>query len=119
MKKLFWTITFVLFFAVSLCACRNDEFPTGSYIHNEYVIEYRDDGTFTLWKNGEIETEGTYSVKGDELTWIQDSVCDAENAGSATYQWLADDDGLRLELIGEDRCEGRRAVCSVKFYGSN
>lgn len=119
MKKILWTITFVLFFAVSLCACSNDEFPTGSYRHDEFVAEYRDDGTFTLYENGEISTEGTYSNEGDEVTWIQDSFCDAENAGSATYQWSADEHGLRFELIGEDQCEARRDTLSVKWFGPN
>ena len=117
MKKIFWTITFVLFVAATLCACSNDGFPTGTYTHNQYVTEYRDDGTHTLWENDEVVTEGTFSVEGDEVTWIQDSFCDAENEGSATYKWSADDQGLKFELIGEDLCKGRRDTLSVKWFG--
>ena len=117
MKKILWTITCVLFFAAALSACSNEGFPTGTYSHNQYVSEYRDDGTFTMWENDEIVTEGTYSVEGDELTWIQDSFCDAENAGSATYKWSADENGVSFELIGEDLCDGRRDSCSVTWFG--
>lgn len=116
MKKIFWTITCVLFVAVALSACSNNGFPTGTYTHNQFVTEYREDGTFTMWENDEITTEGTYSVKGDEVTW-KDSFCDAENAGSASYKWSADDQGLSFELIGEELCEGRRDSLSVKWYG--
>jgi hypothetical protein len=117
MRKAIWTIVVILFFAATLCACSNDGFPTGRYKHNPFITEYRDDGTFTMWNNDEISTEGTYSVKGDEVTWIQDTFCDAENAGSATYKWLADDEGLKFELIGEDLCQGRRDSLSVKWFG--
>ena len=119
MKKILWTIICVLLVAATLSACSNDEFPTGSYRHNEFVAEYREDGTFTLYENGEVSTEGTYSVEGDEITWIQDSFCDEQNAGSATYQWTADDNGLSYEVIGEDQCEERFATLSVKWFGPN
>jgi len=117
MKKILWTITFVLFVAVSLSACSNDGFPYGTYRNGSAVTEYREDGTFTMWNNDEIVTEGTYSVKGDEVTWIQDSYCDEANAGSATYKWSADDRGLKFELIGEDLCNGRRLANSEKWFG--
>jgi hypothetical protein len=117
MKKILWTITCILFVAATLCACSNDGFPTGTYRNDSAVTEYRDDGTITMWDNDEIVTEGTYSVEGDEITWIQDSWCDEENAGSATYKWSADDDGLSFELIGEDLCEGRRNAMALKWFG--
>ena len=117
MRKAVWTIVVILFFAATLCACSSNKFPTGKYRNGSSVTEYRDDGTFTMWDNDEIATEGTYSVKGDEVTWIQDTFCDAENAGSATYKWIADDQGLKFELIGEDLCQGRRDSLSVKWFG--
>jgi hypothetical protein len=116
MKKIFWTITCVLFVAAALSACTSGEFPTGTYTHNQFVTEYRDDGTFTMWENDEIVTEGTYSVKDDEIT-VKDSFCNDAYAGPATYKWSADDQGLGFEVIGEDRCEGRRDSLSVKWFG--
>ena len=116
MKKILWMITCILLVAVTLSGCSNKEFPTGTYTHNQFVTEYREDGTFTMWENDKISTEGTYSVEGDEVTW-KDSFCDAAYAGSATYKWSADDQGLKFELIGEDRCKGRRDTLSVKWYG--
>ena len=117
MKKIIWMIMFVLFVAVSLSACSSDEFPYGRYRDGSAVSEYREDGTFTMWNNDEVVTKGTYTVKGDELTWIQDSWCDKENAGSATYKWSANERGLRFELIGEDNCQGRRIACSEFWVG--
>jgi len=116
MKKAIWTIVFILFVAATLCACSNNGFPIGTYTFNQFVTEYRDDGTFTMWENDEIVTEGTYSVEGDEVTW-KDSFCDAAYAGPATYRWSADDQGLKFVVIGEDRCEGRRDSLSVKWFG--
>jgi hypothetical protein len=70
-----------------------------------------------MWNDDVIVTEGTFSVKGDEITWIQDSWCDAENAGSVKNKWSADDRGLKFELIGEDPCEGRRNATSLTWFG--
>jgi hypothetical protein len=117
MKKIFWTISCVLLVAATLCACSSNKFPTGKYRNGSSVTEYRDDGTFTMWDSDEIVTEGTYSVKGDEVTWIQDTWCDAVNAGSATYKWIADDQGLKFEKIGEEKCNGRWAALSIKWFG--
>jgi len=117
MKKIFWTITCVLLVAVSLSACSSKEFPTGTYSRQAGTVEYRDDGTFTYMFGDEVITEGTYSIEGDEILWINDTVCDAENAGSARYKWQHEDGVLSFELVGEDFCEGRREVMSINWFG--
>ena len=118
MKKILWMIMVFLFVAVSLIACSSDEFPYGTYRNGSAVSEYREDGTFTMWNNDEVVTEGTFSVDGDEVTWIQDSWCDAENTGgSSTYKWTLNERGLRFELIGEEPCLGRRIAVSEFWIG--
>jgi hypothetical protein len=117
MKKVIWTIVFILFVAATLCACSSDEFPTGTYTFgNHYTVEYRDDGTMTLWSGDEIVTEGTYSVTDDEVT-ITDSYCNEKNAGSATYKWHHEDGVLTWELIGDDFCKERLEDYEWNWFG--
>lgn len=116
MKKTLWTIFCILFFAATLCACSSKEFPTGTYTSGIYSVEYRDDGTFTLWHEGEVSTEGTYSVTDDEIQFI-DSYCDELDANPGTYKWQYEDGVLSHELI-EDLCEGRRNTVLQTWNGS-
>ena len=117
MKKILWTIMVVLFVAVAISACSSDEFPYGTYTRQNQMVEYRDDGTFTYMFSGEVVTEGTFTIDGDEILWMKDTWCDAENAGSATYKWHHEDGALSFELVGEDFCEGRRGVMSYYWFG--
>ena len=117
MKKILWTIMVVLFLAAALSACSSKEFPYGTYTRQDATEEYRDDGTFTYMFGDEIVTEGTFSIEGDEITWIQDTLCDEEYAGTATYRWQYEDGVLSFELIGEDLCEGRLDAHSVNWFG--
>jgi len=115
MKKIFWTITCVLFVAAALSACTSDEFPTGTYTHSSRVVEYRDDGTFTYLWDDEVITEGTYVIQDDEIQFT-DSYCAEEFANPGTYKWQYEDDKLTLELI-EDLCEGRRELNTLTWFG--
>ena len=116
MKKIFWTFACILFVAATLSACSSDEFPTGTFTTNKYKVEYRDDGTMTLWWDDEVVTEGTYSVADDELI-ITDSYCNEENAGSATYKWQYEDGVLTWELIGDDFWEARWETYEWRWFG--
>jgi hypothetical protein len=118
MKKAVWTIVVILFVAATLCACSSNKFPTGTFTHGDTSIEIRDDGTYTLMDGDEVLTEGTYSIQGDQIQYITDSYCDAENAGPATYKWQYDEDKdiLSYELIA-DNCEGRRMTHTVNWFG--
>lgn len=116
MKKILWTIMVVLFLAAAISACSSKEFPTGTFTRGDFVHEFRDDGTFTYKSGDEVQTEGTYTIQGDEIEFT-DSYCDEENAGPATYKWQYEDGVLSFELVGEDLCEGRFAVLSVNWFG--
>jgi len=116
MKKTLWTILCILFVAAILCACSSKAFPTGTYTHSDLAHEFRDDGTFSYLSGGEVVTEGTYAIQGDEIQFT-DSYCDEENAGPATYKWQYEDGVLSFELVGEDSCDGRFAALSVNWFG--
>jgi len=113
MKKILWTIIFVLLVAATLSACSSEKFPTGKYTYDDASVEYRDDGTFTLMKRDKVVNEGTYSVQGDEIQFT-DSYCQDANPG--TYKWQYEDDKLNCELI-EDPCEGRVSALSHYWFG--
>jgi hypothetical protein len=118
MKKAIWTIVVILFLAATLCACSSNKFPTGTYTHGDTSVEFRDDGTYALMDGNEVVTEGTYSIQDDQLQYITDSYCDAENAGPATYKWQYDEDKeiLSYQLI-TDNCEGRRMQHTLNWFG--
>mgnify|MGYP001107488476 CR=1 FL=1 len=117
MRKAICRIVVILFVAATLCACSSDEFPTGIYTRPDDVVEYRDDGKFSLTIGVKVATEGTYSIQDDEIHYTTDSWCDEVNAGPATYKWKHEDGRLSFEVIGEDLCEGRRMMHSVNWFG--
>ena len=64
-------------------ACSDDgntnEFPVGVYhqpgsTDASGTMEFKWDGTFVLGNGDEIVTEGTYSIDGDQLTWLYSAV---------------------------------------------
>jgi len=116
MKKNIWMIACIMILALTLSACSNKAFPTGTYTHQNVVVEYRDDGTFTNWFGDDVMTIGTYSVENNEITF-QDTYCDEQYSGSATYAWTHEDGRLSFEVIGEDLCEGRRDSMSLNWFG--
>lgn len=119
MKKLLivWVTMGVL-----LAGCGGSDaaaFPTGSFAkqnRDTYVLEFKDDGKFVYYVDGEIETSGTYSVQGSVLTWETDSLCDGYDANPATYEWTYENGVLALTLKGEDRCSDRKAVLHLTSY---
>jgi len=117
MKKNIWTITCILILAVTLSACSNKAFPTGTYTYGRGKVEYRDDGTMTLWYGDSVTTTGTYSVENNEIHFLHDTYCDEHNGGSATYTWTHEDGRLSYEVVGEDLCDGRRDTTSLSWFG--
>jgi hypothetical protein len=115
MKKMFWTFVCILLVAATLGACSSKAFPTGTYTALDTMVEYRGDGTFTWMSGDDVNTEGTYSVEGDEIQFT-DSYCAEEDANPGTYKWQHEDGKLKFELI-EDPCEGRRDVLTVNWFG--
>lgn len=115
MKKILWTVTCILLFAVTLSGCSNKEFPTGTFTHTDSAIEYRDDGTYTYLNDGVVDAEGTYTVQDDEIQFTDD-YCAEEYANPGKYKWQYEDGKLSFELI-EDLCAGRRIAVLVTWFG--
>jgi hypothetical protein len=85
-------------------------FPTGRFVAEDadWVLTLDDDGSFTFSESGVVAASGTFSLRGNELTWETDSYCD--RAGKATYTWTFENDTLLLEVKGEDECASRLEV---------
>jgi len=112
-KKHITRVICIMFVLTVLSACGTSSvqssFPTGMFLSESgpFKTEWREDGTYTSWMNGQEITSGTYSVNGNELTYESDSYCDSLGAGKATYAWTLEDDTLTFELKGEDECSDR------------
>ncbi len=110
-------LTLMLLFACSTSSSE-PSFPTGIFASESgpFKTEWRDDGTYTSWMNGQEITSGTYSVEGNELTFETDSYCDSLGAGEATYTWTFKDDTLTFEVKGEDPCSDRMGTLHLVSY---
>ena len=118
MKKYMYTIACIMILAATLSSCSNKAFPTGTYTTTgQGSVEYRDDGTMTLWYGDDVVTTGTYSVEKNEIHFLHDTYCDEHYGGDATYKWQYEDGVLTFELIGEDLCDGRRNTTSQSYFG--
>lgn len=113
-----------------LAACSDDgdtgEFPVGVYhmpgaTDAEGTMEFTSDDTFELRFTGEIVTEGTYSIDGDQLTWETDSFCKeiGDDAESATYTWALDGELLTMTVEGEDLCPDRAELMQLGLEKSD
>ena len=69
------------------------------------TLSFLDNGTYTAVFTGENEASvsGTYTLSGDEITFMGDSDC-PEIEGK--YKYSIDNDRLTFSLIADD-CEGR------------
>ena len=92
-----------------LSACTTLNFPTGSFLSEDgdEQLDFTIDGRFTYYLMGTVDTVGTFSVQGDELTWETDRYCDANGPRKATYTWTFENDTLVFQVKGEDRCYAR------------
>jgi hypothetical protein len=85
-------------------------FPTGVFAAKDgaWVLTFDDDGSFTFSESGTAVTSGTFSIRGNELTWETDDYCD--RAGKATYTWTFENDTLSFQVKGKDNCADRLAA---------
>ena len=110
MNKTLRITIFILFVAAILCACSGNEFPTGTFTHQNLTVEFMEDGTYKCLEGDEVITEGTYAIQDYEITWLTCRYCEAQNSGPATYRWQLEDGVLSFELIGDDFCGDRRVT---------
>ncbi|MGE5211757.1 MAG: hypothetical protein ACM3MM_10865 [Acidobacteriota bacterium] len=103
-----------------LGACSDDDnetqFPTGKMIpasatsSEEGYIEYKSDETYVgIDGGGDVFTEGTYTIDGDEITFETDSFCEAIAPDSTpeTYTFEWDDEVLTFVDNPDDTCADR------------
>ncbi|MGB2964352.1 MAG: hypothetical protein WBB69_10245 [Anaerolineales bacterium] len=99
-----------------LSAYTRSNFPTGSFLSeagNEQ-LDFTIDGGFTYYLGGVVDSIGTFSVKGHELTWETDSYCDDEKA---TYTWAFENDTLVFQVKGKDKCSARfRSLHNIPYH---
>jgi len=117
MRKTIVRVAVVAAAAGLLVACSGDEgFPVGAYVSTANVnglgpvtTTYHDDGTVTIEQQGELASEGTYTVDGDRIT-LSDSYCgESEGQETATYTWSWDDSVLTMTTT-DDACESRETT---------
>jgi len=116
MRKPIAFVAVVVATAGLLVACSGDEgFPAGTYVSTADVNDlgpvtatYRDDGTMTV-EQGELVSEGTYTVDGDQVT-LSDTYCaESEGQETATYTWEWDGSVLTMTTT-DDACESREST---------
>jgi hypothetical protein len=103
-----------------LGACGDDqdetEFPTGKTISvnatstEDGYIEYGSDDTYVgIDGTGDVFTEGTYTVEGDEITFETDSYCEAVAPATTPVTYTFEWDGNVLTFVEnpDDTCADR------------
>ena len=84
-------------------------FPTGKFVDSGNDLQgyyFNADKTWSYFYYGETGAEGKYSVKGNQ--WTEEGTDDCPFPG--TYEWSFDGTNLSFKLVGEDKCDPRRAV---------
>ena len=111
--KLKWTLfcIAILLVLVAFAGCSSPLFPTGEFTGHlegqEITLRFDDDGNFVILRNGSEYSGGTYSVEGNQLTWLTDSSCAAPNGETATYTWTLENQTLTFSLVEKDGCMSR------------
>lgn len=102
------------------CGSTQDLLP-GQYgtVHQgqTWVIDLKSDGNWTGTFGGELLTSGTYSLEGEQITWLSDSHCEGTgHPGEATYRWKFRNDRLTFTSIGGDPCLSRKVILKDEVY---
>ena len=95
------------------------EFPTGSFgtttAEDEYLIKFENNGTYTVYVDGDLIGEGQYVVTGDQVTFEDDTEACA-GLGAGLYTWTYAEGHLSFIAIDEP-CAEREAVLSNGLTG--
>ncbi len=74
---------------------------------NNFILELKEDGTWTYYVDLAIIESGTYIIQDNELTVMVDNVGDTKEPKSTTYEWTYQNDILTLKVKGADCCKER------------
>ena len=122
------TFAFVVVAALGMLgACSDDkdetQFPTGKMVPvsatstEQGYFDYKSDGTYVgVDGSGETFTEGTYTTDGDEITFVNDSYCEANAPGSnpVTYTFEWDGEVFTFGDNPDDTCAARVDTFAVE-----
>lgn len=94
-------------------AVQGKKFPGGLFRTSDgtssIAVDFDTTGTFTVYVNNEVLSNGKWEAKADTLTI--GAISGPEGyacTSSAKYQWAIDDKTLSFKLIGNDDCASRR-----------
>ena len=104
-KRYLSIIICILLMVIAVSGCGKSDFPTGTFSieGGYYKFEFTEGGEGLRYEDDSLMSQGTFSVRGDELTWKSHSFC----AKKATYIWTYENDALTFTLKGEDTCAAR------------
>lgn len=87
-------------------------FPIGTFTmqlgDNQWTMRLNENGNCILVEDGVIVSTGVYNVTGDQLAWLQNAYCAAQDAERGTYTWSFDGKVLAFKQI-QDGCADRKA----------
>lgn len=110
MKKLI----FLLVIIVLLAACQPaPKFPYGTIISEgpAYKQTFNTDGN-VIFESQDGTDKGTYTIQGDQLTFLSGGYCDAMNAGKGVYTWTRKDDTITFKVV-QDACSMRTTTLTI------
>jgi hypothetical protein len=76
-------------------------------VPGHWTITFMRDGTYAVLLEGATDSEGSYSVKQNQLTLMKDVIC--SYAGTGTYTWALQGNKLTLKAV-VDTCGPRKLV---------
>lgn len=119
-KILLGIISVCFLFILSGCG-PTQEFSPGRYqtIHQgqSWILDFDPDGSWSGTFSGDLFTSGTYSIDGDQLTWLTDSHClETGYPGPATYRLRIRNSFLTFSRIGSDPCLSRQVILEDERY---
>ncbi len=91
-------------------------FPYGTLVSEGpgYVYVFNTDGTFKFDSGDPGEADkGTYSVQGNQITFLTGDYCDAQKAGKGVYTWALEGDKVTFKAVGEDPCPIRTSTTTI------
>jgi hypothetical protein len=112
-------VALLLVTALVVSACGTPEFPIGRFVHEnhkDWIFQFNEDGTWLYYFEDltSPEVKGTYSIDGNLYT--ETSANDPACPFPATYKWTYDGLKLTFNLVGEDKCEGRKSAYDGQTY---
>jgi hypothetical protein len=119
-QKFYFVIISLLLGTLSVSACTagssvKSDLPTGKFTSasDKFIrYEFNEDKTWAYVDAGMIAADGSYDVKGNQ--WIENGTEECQFPG--TYEWSFDGTNLSFKLVGEDKCEPRKAATDGQTF---